>query len=99
MADVESYRGGSSLTPKDKDVRTDRKTGLVLPRRGVSVRRMPDGLERFGGPYRVTNVPAELEVRQIGADLDHYEIIPVRPMTFGEYEELLGRIVLVPVTK
>jgi hypothetical protein len=99
MADGEYYRGGNSLTPNVKEVRTDRKTGLVLPRRGVSVRRTPDGLERFGGPYRVTNVPPDLEVRQIGADPDHYEIVPVRPMTFAEYEELLGRIVLDPVTR
>jgi hypothetical protein len=97
MADGRYYRGGNSLAPKPKDVRFDRKTGLVLPRRGVSVRGRPDGLERFGGPYVLTNVPPDVEIRQIGLDPDHYEVVPVRDMTFEEYEAILGRITLVPV--
>jgi hypothetical protein len=94
---VEFYRGGSSLKPKRREVRIDPNTGLVQPLRGVSVFNRPDNLDRFGGPHRVTNLPTELQIVQRGHDPTHFEIVPVQPMTFKEYEDALGRIVLVPV--
>jgi hypothetical protein len=64
---------------------------------GVSVNSRPDGLDRFGGAYRLGNVPQELRIIRRGLDPFHYEIVPVRPMTLAEYEEALNRIVLTPV--
>jgi hypothetical protein len=97
MAPVEYYRGGSSLKPRPIDVRIDRATGLLRPGRGVSVYCRPDGLERFGGAHRVTQVPPELAIVQVGRDPTHFEIVPTRPMTFEEYERALEKIVLLPV--
>jgi hypothetical protein len=90
------YRGGSTLRPKARELRFDPVTGLVLPSHGVSVFSRPDGLERFGGAYRVTNLPSELKIIQRGKDPAHFEIVPARPMTLGEYEVALEKIVLVP---
>jgi hypothetical protein len=91
------YRGGNSLRPKARDLRFDPATGLVLPTHGVSVFSRPDGLDRFGGAHRVTNLPGELKVIQRGKDPNHFEIVPAVPMTLGEYEQALEKIVLVPV--
>ena len=97
MIAVEYYRGGSNLTPKPRDVRIDRATGMLDSRRGVSVYDRSDNLDRFGGAHRVTNVPSSLKVVQRGRDPHHYEIVPATPMTLDEYEEALATIVLVPV--
>jgi hypothetical protein len=77
-------------------VRIDPATGLLRAGRGVSVFSRPDGLERFGGAYRVTQLPPELTIIQVGRDPTHFEIAPVRPMTLDEYEQALAKIVLVP---
>ena len=61
------------------------------------MRSNPAGLEKFGGAHRVTNLPADLQIVQIGKDPEHFEIIPVKPMTFDEYQDLLNQIVLVLV--
>jgi hypothetical protein len=94
MADVEVYRGGNDLSPRDIDV--DPATGLVLPGRGVSVSSSPTGLERYGGPFRVVSVPPELGVEQVGRRKWHYEIVPKHPMTRAAYNDALRRVVLVP---
>jgi hypothetical protein len=91
------FRGGNSLKPRARDVKIDKATALVQPLRGVSVYNRPDNLEKFGGAHRVTNVPAELQIVQRGQDPTHFEIVPVRPITWAEYEEALNKIVLVPV--
>src|SRR5437773_1388174 len=90
------YRGGNSLRPRAGEVRVDPATGLVKTTRGVSVYNRPEGLERFGGPHRVTNVPEALRIVQRGRDPTHFEIVPARPMTMAEYEEALDQIVLMP---
>lgn len=95
MADY--YRGGNSLKPKPKELRIDPRTGLVLPVHGVSVFSRPDNLERFGGPYRVTNVPDELRIIQAGRNPTHFEIVPAYPMSPAEYEDALNKIILIPV--
>jgi hypothetical protein len=97
MSPMDYYRGGSSLKPRPIDVRIDPATGLLRPGRGVSVFSRLEGLERFGGAYRVTQVPPELAIVRVGRDPNHFEIVPVRLMTLNEYEHALARIVLVPV--
>jgi hypothetical protein len=91
------FRGGSSLKPKANEIRLDPRTGLVKTTHGVSVYSRPDSLDRFGGAHRVTNVPAELTIIRRGKDPFHHEIVPTRPMTLAEYEEALGKIILIPV--
>ena len=91
------YRGGRSLKPKPREVKIDPATGLVLPQRGVSVFDLPDNLDRFGGAYRLTNIPETLRIIQQGRDPSHHEIVPASPMTMDEHEQALDSIVLVPV--
>jgi hypothetical protein len=91
------YRGGNSLKPRPREIRIDRATGLVKPTRGVSVYDRPDNLERFGGAHRVTNVPENLRIVQVGPDPTHFEIVPAHPMPLAEYEAVLDKIILVPV--
>jgi hypothetical protein len=96
MAAIKFYRGGSSLKPSSRDLHFHKRTGLLKTNRGVSVFNRPDNLDRHGGPHRVTNVPAELQIIQRGVNPDHFEIVPAYPMTLAEYEDALGKIVLVP---
>ena len=95
MADY--YRGGASLQPRPNDVRIDQGTGLLHPGYGVSVSDRPNGLEKFGGAHRLTQVPAELRIVQRGRNPHRHEIVPARPMTLPEYEQASKQIVLVPV--
>jgi len=96
MASQEYYRGGASFDLKPGDVRIDQTTGLLKTTHGVSVSDRPDGLERFGGAYKVSNVPVGLKIIQRGKP-HHFEIAPARPMPISEYEDLLGQIMLVAV--
>lgn len=91
------YRGGSSLAPRRIDVIINRKTGLVMPTRGVSVFDRPDGLDRFGGAYEVGPIPDTLRVVKTGQNPHHYEIAPAFEMTFERYEFELAKISLRPV--
>jgi hypothetical protein len=75
-------------------VRTDLATGLLRTTHGVSVYDRPDGLDRFGGVYRVGSLPATLKVVQRGRDPHHFEIVPAHPMTFAEYEDALRQVTL-----
>jgi hypothetical protein len=97
MPATEYYRGGSSLKPRFRDIKLDPATGLVQPTRGISVYSRPEGLERFGGAYRVTTIPDNLRIMQRGRDPYHFEIIPAHAMTLSEYEEALNQIKLVLV--
>jgi hypothetical protein len=97
MSASDYYRGGNSLKPRPIDVRVDPATGVLRPGRGVSVFSVPDGLERFGGAYKLTQIPPELGIIQVGRDATHHEIVPTVPMTLAEYEDALGQIVLTPV--
>jgi hypothetical protein len=97
MAAREFYRGGSKLVPKRRELHFDPVTGDVLPERGVSVSSRSDGLDRFGGAHRIISVPPELQIVQRGSRPDHFEIIPVRSMPYGDYLDALQRIQLEPV--
>jgi hypothetical protein len=94
---MDFYRGGNSLTPRPQDVRIDPATGLLLTTHGVSVFDRPDGLDRFGGAYRVTAIPDTLRIIQRGRNLHHFEIVPAQPMAQVDYEDALSQIVLVQV--
>ncbi len=96
MASPEFYRGSNSVRPTPADVKIDPRTSLLRTTHGISVWDRPDGRERFGGAYRVTNVPEELRIIQRGRDPHHFEIVPAFPMSFEEYEAALVKIVLVP---
>jgi hypothetical protein len=91
------YRGGPSLAPRRIDVIINRKTGLVMPTRGVSVFDQPDGLDRFGGAYEVGPIPDALRLVKTGRNPHHYEIAPAFEMTFERYEFELAKISLQPV--
>jgi hypothetical protein len=91
------FRGGNRLQPRVIDLRFDRVTGLVLPKRGVSVYNRPDGLDRFGGAYRLGSIPAELMIVQTGANPTHFEIIPAQAMSLADYELALAKITLTKV--
>ena len=97
MPGKEFYRGGNSLKPRRQDVRLDTTTGLLRPTHGVSVFDRPDGLDRFGGAYRLTAIPANLRIVQRGRNPHHHEVVLAYPMTLAEYEAALRRIVLVSV--
>jgi hypothetical protein len=98
MPSMRYYRGGGSLKPRSIDMVVDPSTGLLRTNRGVSVQDSPTGLDRFGGPFEVTNVPPELHIVKVVSRAGHYEIAPALPMTQDEYEQALSRIVLIPVT-
>src|SRR5260370_9492002 len=65
------YRGGTSLKPRLIDVELDPSTGLVLPRRGISVSDRPDGLGHFGGANQVATLPPNLKIIKRGRAPHH----------------------------
>jgi hypothetical protein len=97
MPTKDFFRGGNSLAPRSQDYRVDPVTGLLQTTRGVSVFDRPDGLDRFGGAFRVTAVPDTLRVIQRGINPHHFEIVPAHPMTLAEYEQALRQVVLTRV--
>jgi hypothetical protein len=98
MNSGEFFRGGTNLKPRPREVRVDPLTGLVQPTHGISVYSRPDNLDQFGGPDRVSQLPAKLRIIQRGRDPFHHEIAPAYPMPLDEYEEALGRIQLTRVS-
>ncbi|MGL6196936.1 MAG: polymorphic toxin-type HINT domain-containing protein [Thermoguttaceae bacterium] len=89
------FRGGESLNPR-VGIDITVKNGIVKPGKGVSVNLSDDGLEKFGGAFRVTSIPKELEIIQQGKNLLHYEIVAKEAMSLERYIELLGQVVLKP---
>lgn len=91
------YRGGPSLAPRPIDVIINPKTGMVMPRRGVSISDRPDGLDRFGGAYEIGPIPSTLEIVKAGRKPHHFEIVPTQEMTLDQYEDELAKITLTRV--
>ncbi|MBI2807874.1 MAG: hypothetical protein HYX68_23065 [Planctomycetes bacterium] len=91
------YRGGPTLAPRRIDVIINRKTGLVMPGRGVSIADRSDGLDRFGGAFEVGTIPNTLEIVGAGRNPHHFEIAPKQEMTFEQYEAELAKISLTKV--
>jgi hypothetical protein len=86
------YRGGETLVAAVKDLKI--QNGLVQPTRGVSINRVAGEVSRFGGAYRIGNVPSELTIVQRGKNPNHFEIVPKEPMTQEKYQKLLDKITL-----
>jgi hypothetical protein len=53
-------------------------------------------VKKFGGAYRVKEIPDELQIIQRGKDLSHYEIVPKNPMPLEKFVELLKKVKLGP---
>jgi RHS repeat-associated protein len=93
---VPMFRGGQNMMAAAKDVRI--KDGLVQTTHGVSVNAVASDVQKFGGAYRVTSIPDGLKVIQRGTkNQNHYEIVPVKPMTMEDYQKLLSQVKLEPV--
>jgi hypothetical protein len=86
------FRGGTDLTAKPGECRIDKSTGLLKSSHGVSLNTDPAKLARFGGASQIRSLPKGLKIIQRGADPSHFEVVPARPMTPSEYQNLLHRI-------
>ena len=84
------YRGGE-YNVRDCDIKIDKKTGLVKPKRGISVNSNPAKVAQFGKVSMVDSIPDELILNQIGSK-GHYEIIPKVAMSKERYIQLIGEI-------
>ena len=91
------YRGGSSFTATNSDVRFD-SMGNVKTTRGISVNVNPTAntIIQHGGAYQVQSMPNDLKLVQTGKDGGHYEIVPTNPMSMSTYQSNLNEIVAIP---
>jgi hypothetical protein len=87
------FRGGKDLTLKPGETRIDKPTGLVKTTHGPSLDVNPSNVQRFGGAYRIRSIPPELKIIQRGR-IEHFEIVPRKPMTLDEFQRLLNLIEL-----
>ncbi|HEX6047411.1 MAG TPA: RHS repeat-associated core domain-containing protein [Pyrinomonadaceae bacterium] len=71
------YRGGSDIAVKPNEVKI--KDGMVQTTRGPSLNTDPAKVRKFGGAYKVENLPDELQIIQRGRDPGHFEIVPRSP--------------------
>ena len=92
------FRGGNSLIAREIDVAIDKVTGLVLPKRGVSLDTIADNMKKFGGAFQVKSIPDQLQIIQRGARPSHFEIVPKAPMRLDVFNDLLKKVVLGPAT-
>lgn len=90
------FRGGSSFKLKPGEVKINQETGLVRTIHGVSIYNNPSGLSRFGGAYRIDNLPKGLNIIQRGKDLTHFEVVPTNEMTIDNFQYLLDQITTIP---
>jgi hypothetical protein len=88
------YRGGADITNVRPNVDVKVSNGLVQPTHGMSLENTPQGLDRFGGAYKVEMIPDELRIIQRGNRATHYEIVPKEPMPLEKFEELLKQVKL-----
>ena len=93
--EVPVYRGGEIFKVRpDKDIRIDKNTGLVRDTHGISLDVDPNNVSQFGGAYKIEAIPEGLKIIQRGTRLEHFEIVPSKPMTLNEYQDLLNQIVV-----
>ena len=90
------FRGGDSLTVRPIDVAIDKATGLVLPKKGISLNTIAEKVKNFGGAFQVKSIPDELQIIQRGINPNHFEIVPKQAMSLEAFQELLNKVVLVP---
>ena len=88
------FRGGTALEFQPHEVRIDKRTGLLKSTHGVSVDAEAERVARFGGAYRVRALPDGLTIIQRGRRPEHYEIVPLAPITPERYQELLDQVEL-----
>jgi hypothetical protein len=88
------YRGGNQFIAKPNEVKIDPKTGFVKPTNGISVHLDSNKVRRFGGAYKIIDLPDTLKIIQRGRDLQHYEIVPraANLLTFEQFNEELRKI-------
>ncbi|MEC4817064.1 MAG: hypothetical protein SAK29_27915 [Scytonema sp. PMC 1069.18] len=88
------YRGGNQFQAKPNEVKIDQYTGCVKPTNGISVHLDPNKIRRFGGAYKIIDLPDTLKIIQRGRDIEHYEIVPreANLLTFEKFNEELGKI-------
>jgi hypothetical protein len=91
------YRGGNSFKVKPNEVKIDAETGLLKTTHGVSVNVDASKVSKFGGAYKIESLPEGLKIIQRGADAGHFEIVPAKPMTLNEFQDLLNQIKTSPV--
>ncbi|WP_322923213.1 polymorphic toxin-type HINT domain-containing protein [Paenibacillus campi] len=87
---VNVYRGGSSFTVRSMDVKII--DGQVQTNRGISLDVNPSTVEKFGGAYRIDFLPEGLKIIQRGQRVEHFEIVPDKPITLEEFQILLNQI-------
>ncbi len=79
------------MTFKPNEIRLD-ANGMVQSTHGVSVNTNASGLERFGGARQISTVPDGLQIIQRGANVSHFEIVPSRPMSPEQFQQLLNKV-------
>jgi hypothetical protein len=88
------YRGGSQFQALPNEVKIDQHTGFVKPTNGISVHLDPNKVRRFGGAYKIIDLPDTLKIIQRGRDIQHYEIVPreANLLTFEQFNDELKKI-------
>ena len=54
-------------------------------------------MSKFGGAYQIDSLPDGLQIKQVGSDLGHYEIVPEYPMSQADFQAKLSQIKTSPV--
>lgn len=85
------YRGGNSCVPKPGEYKV--KNGMVQPTHGVSLYNNAKRVEKWG-TFIIMSIPSTLKIIQRGADPEHFEIVPVAPMTEADYKAALSGVQL-----
>ena len=81
----------SILEPKSGEYKV--KGGMVQPTHGVSLYNDPARVAKWG-TFIVMSIPSTLKIIQRGNDQQHFEIVPVKPMTEAEYKAALAGVQL-----
>ena len=84
------YRGGKDMKVKKGEVKLNAE-GQVETSHGVSLNTNPAKLEKWG-PQRIKRIPDELQIIQRGKDMEHFEIVPRKPMEPEVFQQLLKQV-------
>lgn len=82
---------------KPGEVKVDKSTGMVTRQRGVSLNTDAGKMSKYGGAYQIDSLPDGLQVKQVGSDPGHYEIVPEYPMSQADFQSKLNQIKTSPV--
>ena len=67
--------------------------GMVKTTHGVSVNTNHNAVISHGTPHKIVDLPEGLDIIQRSGNPSHYEIVPIRPMPFSQYQDLLSQII------